>query len=70
MSMVKKAVLILSFLSICNGGWGQVRPEDVAKRMTANLQKLREYSWSTQTEIRVKRQQLSFITSKEVKIGP
>lgn len=61
---MKKTVLIFSFLIICAVGWGQAQSEDVAKRMTANLQKLREYSWSTQTEVRVKGQQVSVTLEK------
>lgn len=56
--------LVFAFVVIGTPTWGQVKPEEVSKRMTSNLQKLREYSWSTQTEVSLKGQQISVTLEK------
>jgi len=42
----------------------QIQPQDVAKRISTNLQQLREYSWSTRTEVRLQGQQVSVTLEK------
>jgi hypothetical protein len=61
---LNKLLLILCIFSISNAAWGQIQPQEVSKQMSANLQKLREYSWSTQTEVRLKGQQISVTLDK------
>jgi len=58
------SVSILVSLCIATAAWGQLKPEEVSKRMTSNFQKLREYSWSTQTEVSLKGQQISVTLEK------
>jgi len=57
--------IALCFLCICTAALGQqIQPQEVSKRMSLNLQKLREYSWSTRTEVRLKGQQISTTLEK------
>jgi len=58
------AILVLSTLSVMPFTWGQIRPQEVSQQMSANLQELREYSWSTRTEVRLKGQQISVTLEK------
>ena len=63
---MRKRVTLLIFcvLSISSAVWGQMQPQEVSKRMSANFQKLREYSWNTQTEVLLKGQQISVTLEK------
>ena len=60
----KAKILGLCMLCISSTTWGQMQPQEVAKRMSANLQKLRQYSWNSQTEVRLKGQQISVTLEK------
>jgi hypothetical protein len=44
--------------------WGQIPVREASQRLAENLRKLREYSWNTQTEVRVKGQQVSLTLEK------
>jgi len=57
-------ILALSILSVGSITWGQIRPQEVSERMSANLRMLREYSWSTRTEVRLKGQHISVTLEK------
>ncbi len=63
--MRKAAIgLILSVFFVGSLTWGQIPVREASQRLAENLRKLREYSWNTQTEVRVKGQQVSLTLEK------
>lgn len=58
------AILVFGFVQSTSGLWAQMSPAEVSKRLTNNYATLREYSWDTRTEVRVKNQQISVTLEK------
>lgn len=64
---MNRRVLLVVLCLVCSGmnvSGQQLTPEEVLKRMTLNLQRLRDYSWSTRTEVSLKGQQISVTLEK------
>lgn len=57
--MRNTTVLILIILCFGTITLGQIQPQEVSRRMTSNFKQLREYSWNTSIEVRVKGKQIS-----------
>ncbi len=58
------AILVFSLVQSTSGLWAQMSPAEVSKRLTNNYAALREYSWDTRTEVRLKNQQISVTLEK------
>jgi hypothetical protein len=63
--MLNKIIIsVSSMLILAISAWAQIQPQDVSKRMSDNMQRLRAYSWNTQTEVRLRDQHISVTLEK------